>query len=103
MKKEELELRQQIKDLLKEAKPSIIYFYATWCSICRRVKPILDELKASGVGVILIDCEEYRNIGVDFYVRCVPTSFVYGVNNHSNPKKFEGFVSIQDFQKALEL
>lgn len=50
-------------------------FTATWCSPCRTLAPIVEQVQASSPGVRFqtIDVDEQSNIAAEYGVRSVPT------------------------------
>lgn len=60
-------------------KPAIIDFYAEWCSPCKVVAPILEELADEYEGKVVIykvNVEEESDLAALFAVRSIPT-FIY--------------------------
>lgn len=55
----------------------IIDFYSTWCSPCKRVLLILDEIAKNYPGVVItkIDVEENPELAAQYKVKGVPSVF----------------------------
>ncbi|WP_456472296.1 thioredoxin family protein [Methanocaldococcus sp.] len=56
-------------------KNGIVVFSAEWCHYCKALKPYLEELKAKGYNVIIIDVDKNRDLAEKYNIRGVPTIF----------------------------
>lgn len=57
-------------------KPCIIDFHAPWCSYCKRLYPILDELATEYNGRVdfyTIDVDQEETLETAFQIRTIPT------------------------------
>lgn len=50
-----------------------IQLSASWCQPCKQLKPIMDQVRQSGIQVQYIDVDENREVAMQFNVRSVPT------------------------------
>lgn len=58
------------------SRPAIVDFYATWCSPCRALAPILEELAEEYAGEVdfyKVDIDREEELAAAFGVRSVPT------------------------------
>ena len=53
------------------------YYGAKWCGPCQALKPIIKELKESGLNIEIIDIDESSDRAVKNGVRSVPTVIIY--------------------------
>tara|TARA_R110001592_G_scaffold152949_4_gene380919 strand:- start:151 stop:402 length:252 start_codon:yes stop_codon:yes gene_type:complete len=51
----------------------LLYFSAEWCSPCKMVGPVMEELKAEGYNVQKIDVDFNQELSQQFAVRNIPT------------------------------
>tara|TARA_R110002153_G_scaffold73248_1_gene191081 strand:- start:3162 stop:3413 length:252 start_codon:yes stop_codon:yes gene_type:complete len=51
----------------------LLYFSAEWCSPCKMVGPVMEELKAEGYNVQKIDVDSNQELSQQFAVRNIPT------------------------------
>lgn len=54
---------------------TLLYFTAEWCTPCRRVKPLLQQVlpEFPGIQVVFIDADEHREMLHEYNVMSVPT------------------------------
>lgn len=67
-------------DATKSAPTVLIEFYATWCPHCRRMMPVVEQLKelvGGSVPVIRLDIDENEESVDEAKVNSVPTFIVY--------------------------
>lgn len=66
--------------VLESDVPVLVDFFATWCSPCRMVAPILDEIAAEVEGkakVLKVDIDQSPEIAARYGVCSVPTLIVF--------------------------
>jgi len=66
------------------------YYSASWCSPCKMLKPIMQELKDNGLNIEMIDIEQNPKMSSKNNVKSVPTIIIYKDN-----KEFERFVGFR--------
>lgn len=68
------------KDILDAAEPALIDYWAPWCSPCRMIAPIVDEVAQEYDGKIKVgkvNVDENREIAQEFGVMSIPTLIVF--------------------------
>jgi thioredoxin 1 len=68
------------EDVLDEALPVLVDFWAPWCGPCRAVAPVLDQLDAELAGrlqIVKMNVDENREIPGALGVRSIPTLVVF--------------------------
>ena len=67
-------------DIIKDSKPTLVDFCATWCGPCKMMHPILEEV-AANVGdnarIIKIDIDKNQELSRVYNVRSVPTLMIF--------------------------
>lgn len=59
---------------------ALVEFWAKWCSACRLVAPVLDQMAAERRGslkVVKIDVDEEPNMAGYFHIKATPTLVLY--------------------------
>ena len=68
------------QDVLANDRPVLVDFWATWCSPCRMVAPVLEEIaaeKGDALTVAKIDIDANPGIARDFQVISIPTLILF--------------------------
>lgn len=89
-------------DIIKDDKPVLIDFFATWCGPCQTMSPILKQLKdelGEQVKIIKIDVDKNQVIAQKFQVRGVPTFMLY--KNGKQVWKQAGLVTKTDLKRVI--
>ena len=70
---------KQYDDLIASPKPSIMYFFATWCGPCKRMAPIYADLsnKYDSINFAKIDIDEVGDVASLENIESVPTFKLY--------------------------
>lgn len=66
--------------LIKDEKPTLVDFYATWCGPCQMQAPILEQVKnklGDKVNIIKIDVDKNQELAGVYNVRSIPTLFIF--------------------------
>ena len=67
-------------EIINSEKPTLVDFFATWCSPCQMLSPILEEV-SSEVGdtakVLKVDIEKNMDFAGQYNVRSVPTLIIF--------------------------
>ncbi len=69
-------IEQTLNTALQEAKPTLVEFYLTTCPHCRRMEPIVAELKekvGDKANVIQIEGEQNEALADKYHIRVFPT------------------------------
>lgn len=71
----------EFNDIIKNKKPTLVDFYATWCGPCKMMHPILEQLKekvGDAVTIVKIDVDKNQELAQVYNVRSVPTLIIFG-------------------------
>lgn len=71
-------------EIIKDAKPTLVDFFATWCGPCKMQGPVLEQVKSEmgdTVNIIKVDIDRNPELANAYRVQSVPTliAFVKGV------------------------
>jgi thioredoxin 1 len=67
-------------DVTKADRPVLVDFYADWCSMCRHLHPVLDELADAWDGqlkIVKVDVEKNPTLAERFDIRNIPTLVLF--------------------------
>lgn len=67
-------------EIIKENKPTLVDFYATWCGPCKMMHPILEQVKAAlgdDVAIVKVDVDKNQELSVQYRVQSVPTLIIF--------------------------
>ncbi|KLU66454.1 MULTISPECIES: thioredoxin [Desulfosporosinus] len=90
-------------EVLKSEKPVLVDFWAPWCSPCRMVAPVVEELADSYVGKMVIgkvDVDENGPIAGQYGVMSIPTLAIF--KGGKLVDKIVGFRGKPDLVKMIE-
>ena len=62
-------------EVLKEEKPVVLDFWASWCGPCMMLKPIFEELSTEmpDVKFCKLDVDEERELAIGYGIESIPT------------------------------
>ena len=67
-------------NLIKENKPTLVDFFATWCGPCRMQAPILEDVKkrvGDDANILKVDIDQNEALAAQYNVRSVPTLIMF--------------------------
>jgi thioredoxin 1 len=66
----------------------VFYFTADWCSPCKKVRPIVQELIQDGYSFQIIDVDIEKELAKKFEISSVPTFILF--KNEKSVKRISG-------------
>lgn len=67
-------------EIIKDKKPTLVDFFATWCGPCKVQGPILEQVKnklGDKVNILKIDVDKNQELSAVYNVRSVPTLILF--------------------------
>ncbi len=100
------EMALDFDKLIQQDKPVLVDFYATWCSPCMAMMPMLEALQAEmadNLHVVKIDVNEHTSLAVAQRVLGVPTLILFwrGRELWRHAGEIAKLALLQQIQEAL--
>ena len=90
-------------DVLEASTAALVDFWAPWCSPCRMIAPVVDEIAAEYDGQIKVgkvNVDENREIAIEYGVMSIPTLIIF--KGGQEVDRIVGFKSKNDFKALLD-
>lgn len=92
---------------IKSAPVVLVEFYATWCPHCRKMMPIMEDIKtllADNLKVLQFDIDQNEDIANEMRVQSLPTFILYsdGEEVMRETGEMPGEVLLQKIQAAIQ-
>lgn len=77
----EVESKNAFDKELKQGKPVVVKFYATWCPPCNQLKPIFEKLSHKTeyreVVFLAVDVDKHEDLTAKYDIRGMPTTLFF--------------------------
>lgn len=67
-------------EVIKQTPVVLVEFYATWCPHCRKMMPVVEQVKElldGSVAVVQLDIDDNKNLAHEAEVDVIPTFIIY--------------------------
>ena len=90
------------QEIINQDKPVLVDFFATWCSPCKMMSPILEDVKnrvGENANIIKIDVDKNPQAASAYQVRGVPTLILF--KNGKPLWRKSGVVSANELERLI--
>ncbi len=90
------------QEIINQDKPVLVDFFATWCSPCKMMSPILEDVKnrvGENAYIIKIDVDKNPQAAATYQVRGVPTLILF--KNGKPIWRQSGVVPANELEKLI--
>ena len=91
------------EEVISADKLVLVDLYATWCTPCKALAPVLEELAdkyADKIKVVKVNVDEEESIAVKFGIASIPTVIFF--KNGQTAASFVGLRSASEIEKMIE-
>jgi thioredoxin 1 len=93
----------EIKEILKQNNKVLIDFYADWCGPCKKMSPIIDQLKleqSNNIEILKLNIDQYSDLAAEFEVMSIPTLLYFKEGNLED--RIVGLASKNDILEIIK-
>jgi len=90
---------ERFKQEIDNAELTIMDIYTDWCTPCKRIAPMLEELSCEGYRVFKVNAEEERDLCLEYNILAVPTLLIFKGGNQVD--KIGGMISKEQLIERL--
>ena len=91
------------EEVISADKLVLVDLYATWCTPCKALAPVLEELAdkyAGKIKVVKVNVDEEESIAAKFGIASIPTVIFF--KNGQTAASFVGLRSASEIEKMIE-
>ncbi len=78
----------------------MLYFTADWCNPCKKVRPIVEELKREeAISVIYVDVDDNIELCENYEIKSIPTFLI--LEDGIEVNRMTGAKTKEEFQKLI--
>ncbi len=91
------------EEVISADKLVLVDLYATWCTPCKALAPVLEELAdkyADKIKVVKVNVDEEESIAAKFGIASIPTVIFF--KNGQTAASFVGLRSASEIEKMIE-
>jgi thioredoxin len=97
----------EFDEIIKKEHLVLVDFWATWCSPCRMIAPVIEEIAKQYDGkitVLKVDVDEQQELAIQYGIQSIPTVILFKDGNVSakeiGVKPLKSFTNILDSHTA---
>lgn len=73
-------MAEQFNEIIKSGQLVLVDFFATWCVPCKRMHPVLEQLKeqlGDNIRILKLDIDKNQALSATYCVQSVPTLMLF--------------------------
>ena len=73
-------MAEQFNEIIKSGQLVLVDFFATWCVPCKRMHPVLEQLKeqlGDNIRILKLDIDKNQALSATYRVQSVPTLMLF--------------------------
>lgn len=93
---------ENFNEIINSSQLTLVDFYATWCGPCKRMHPVLDQLKENlqdEVRIIKLDVDKNEALAATYGIQSVPTLMIF--RNGEMLWRQSGAMSVADLTNVI--
>ena len=79
---------------------NVFYFTADWCGPCKKVRPIVEDMKKDGFEFQIIDADYEQFLVKKFEVRSIPTFIL--IENNQEVNRISGAKTREELESFIK-
>ena len=90
-------------EVLKNNKPVLVDFWASWCGPCRMLAPIVEEFAEETQEVVVgkVNVDDYAELASAYGIATIPTLILF--KNGEEKKRHSGLMSAKDLKEFANI
>ena len=93
-----IESKEEYSELLNNNELVFVDFYADWCGPCKRLAPLLEELKE--IDVLKVNVDLFDSLSRSYGIMSIPTLILF--ENGKEIKKIIGFQTEAEIKEFIK-
>lgn len=93
---------ENFNEIINSSQLTLVDFYATWCGPCKRMHPVLDQLKENlqdEIRIIKLDVDKNQALAATYGIQSVPTLMIF--RNGEMLWRQSGAMSVADLTNVI--
>lgn len=89
--------QENINNFINQEETVIVDFYAEWCTPCKMMNPIFENMSQEGYKIGKVDVDNNKELAAEYGIKSIPTILFF-----KNGKQLEKFAGATDKDKLIK-